>query len=348
MFGGPPVSLGLEAFPAVGTTEDRLHGNESNTCNETRKGLRWGMQQAAAEIVAHGFFSRAGFSKRVKVLGLSMDDGPLVEQLLSDFCRIRPPFDKMWLEGLGWACAVNHKDGLVGFLPFALRLGDDGSQMLVRGKARHIPYDDAGAPVESMFSAASMRWPADKWKETRGPHERIAVVGAGRFTAAQLARMSEADKDVLRRELLQEVELTEGSLEALIAKEKILSQEQRELYCFMAGILAVATLSFMHCKNIKLADEVTTRAERRRLQKIGLGPVYKVLNLHAMGRQQSAGGESGGSRLTRLHLVRGHFATWTDSAPLFGKYTGTWWVPAHGRGRAEIGTVAKAYAIDPA
>lgn len=37
-------------------------------------------------------------------------------------------------------------------------------------------------------------------------------------------------------------------------------------------------------------------------------------------------------RSKNAHIVRGHFATYTDDAPLFGKYTGTYWRPAHARG----------------
>ena len=46
--------------------------------------------------------------------------------------------------------------------------------------------------------------------------------------------------------------------------------------------------------------------------------------------------KSGKSRQKRdAHIVRGHFATYTDNNPLFGKYTGTYWRPSHARGIKE-------------
>ena len=43
----------------------------------------------------------------------------------------------------------------------------------------------------------------------------------------------------------------------------------------------------------------------------------------------------------RLHICRGHFATYSEDRPLLGKYAGRFWVPAHVRGRDLHGTVGK-------
>lgn len=40
-------------------------------------------------------------------------------------------------------------------------------------------------------------------------------------------------------------------------------------------------------------------------------------------------------RSKNAHIVRGNFATYTEDAPLLGKYTGTFWRPAHARGVAD-------------
>jgi len=45
-----------------------------------------------------------------------------------------------------------------------------------------------------------------------------------------------------------------------------------------------------------------------------------------------------------LHICRGHFRTY-DEKPLFGKVTGTFWVPAHIRGDVSIGKIKKDYEI---
>lgn len=46
-----------------------------------------------------------------------------------------------------------------------------------------------------------------------------------------------------------------------------------------------------------------------------------------------------------LHICRGHFATYGDDAPLFGKHVGTFWKRMHIRGVAKEGMVAKDYKI---
>lgn len=46
-----------------------------------------------------------------------------------------------------------------------------------------------------------------------------------------------------------------------------------------------------------------------------------------------------------FHLVRGHFKTYTEDRPLFGKLTGTfWWQPA-ARGTTDFGVIDKDYSI---
>lgn len=55
----------------------------------------------------------------------------------------------------------------------------------------------------------------------------------------------------------------------------------------------------------------------------------------------------GGHRDIAEHLVRGHFKTFTPENPMFGKYTGTYWVPFHMRGKREHGVVDKDYEVKP-
>lgn len=48
-----------------------------------------------------------------------------------------------------------------------------------------------------------------------------------------------------------------------------------------------------------------------------------------------------------LHMMRGHFKTYTPEAPLFGKRVGTWWWQPGLRGNVEKGIVLKDYAVEP-
>jgi hypothetical protein len=46
-----------------------------------------------------------------------------------------------------------------------------------------------------------------------------------------------------------------------------------------------------------------------------------------------------------LHICRGHFKTFTEDAPLFGKRVGTYWWASQVRGKAEEGVVEKDYRV---
>jgi len=108
-------------------------------------------------------------------------------------------------------------------------------------------------------------------------------------------------------------------------------------------------ISFLHCRNVAVRDEPVSlsRPERRRLERAGIEPVrFKTLDIAPM-RQVLA--DEGGSQSVgiqrALHICRGHFATYSQDKPLFGKHTGTFWVPAHVRGSVKHGVVAKDYRV---
>lgn len=44
-------------------------------------------------------------------------------------------------------------------------------------------------------------------------------------------------------------------------------------------------------------------------------------------------------------FCRGHFSTYTEDRPLFGKVSGTFWVPSHVRGSAKQGVVVSDYNV---
>ncbi len=60
--------------------------------------------------------------------------------------------------------------------------------------------------------------------------------------------------------------------------------------------------------------------------------------------RREGGSETNGLKKA-LHICRGHFATYSPEHPLFGKFTGTFWKPAHVRGSQEHGIVVKDYVI---
>jgi hypothetical protein len=128
---------------------------------------------------------------------------------------------------------------------------------------------------------------------------------------------------------------------------------QMENYPFtptpFAGIISAA-LAMFNVRNIGLRPIPMPRTLRRQAMRDGLrGPqVYHTLILHPFA---AVAAEPGRPRMQTgdmpLHLVRGHFAHYTEARKLFGKYAGTFWVPEHEAGNASIAVVRKTYVINP-
>lgn len=119
------------------------------------------------------------------------------------------------------------------------------------------------------------------------------------------------------------------------------------------GVFLHYTLFFsglIQCKNVRLVDTEPTlnRQQRRNRDRRGIPTVtYKTIQIDPnrttdVGRPHT----STSGDLLPLHIVRGNFATYTEERPLFGRYVGTFWRPAHIRGNAERGVVQHAYTVD--
>lgn len=116
----------------------------------------------------------------------------------------------------------------------------------------------------------------------------------------------------------------------------------------MGGINpAILAIAFMHCKNVTTRDHVPTRQERRADERAGLPLLrYRTIEIDPMKEVLRAEGRVDTVGLSRaLHICRGHFAEYTEDAPLFGKHTGLFWRPQHVRGTLERGRVVKDYRL---
>ena len=124
-----------------------------------------------------------------------------------------------------------------------------------------------------------------------------------------------------------------------------LEWSQMFLTYFGAALFAV---SLMHCKNVTLhAVDPPDRLSRKHERKHG-HPLtrYHVLQIAPMRRILDTEGEAQTKGLAHaFHICRGHFKTFTDEAPLFGRHVGTYWWPAYVRGNAEEGVVEKDYRV---
>lgn len=111
-----------------------------------------------------------------------------------------------------------------------------------------------------------------------------------------------------------------------------------------------ATCAFMHCRNVEIIDEPLTRQQSRfkkRQKKKGRDVTYfNILDLYPFRRQIVKDGDSISTGVKRaMHMVRGHFATYTEEAPLFGHTVGSVWKPAHARGHQSEGKIVSDYEI---
>lgn len=107
-------------------------------------------------------------------------------------------------------------------------------------------------------------------------------------------------------------------------------------------------ISLLHCRNVEVRDRPVSRQQRRMAERTGKPAItYKELVIDAFRKQvRYESGQSGDNQIKRaLHICRGHFATYGEHNPLFGRLTGTFWRPMHVRGNKDAGEVHKTYKV---
>jgi hypothetical protein len=121
---------------------------------------------------------------------------------------------------------------------------------------------------------------------------------------------------------------------------------------WMGWLISLKSCALLNCRNIVTDDHPPDATMQRARTRRGKPPfvTYKTLRVIAPSSVRASGGHAPGRQPPQgqlpLHLVRGHFATYTDDAPLFGKYAGRFWIHAHARGNVTVGTVLKDYKVE--
>jgi hypothetical protein len=108
------------------------------------------------------------------------------------------------------------------------------------------------------------------------------------------------------------------------------------------------SLLFIHARNVSLSENVPPpKASKRHYKRHGVPLItYKTLEIEPLKAALRTEGDSKRMGLQRaLHICRGHWASYSQDAPLFGKYSGTFWKPQHVRGASEHGEVIKDYTL---
>lgn len=116
---------------------------------------------------------------------------------------------------------------------------------------------------------------------------------------------------------------------------------------------ALKAISALHQNTV--VEHVTPTRQRRRHHKRKHGrdladyyllKVRKVRSVRATQNIDQVGQPVHSSRRRREHIVRGHFRYYSPEAPLFGRYSGMVWIPAHTRGESTLGQIRKDYLIE--
>ena len=116
--------------------------------------------------------------------------------------------------------------------------------------------------------------------------------------------------------------------------------------------LAVFAINLMNCKNIKYIpvdpNEALSRQVKRQMKRRNEEPylTYEILEIQPIKpRTVKLTDEPNEKTDMRLHTVRGHFKTFTEDRPLFGKLTGTYWWGDCVKGNPELGAIDKDYRL---
>lgn len=163
------------------------------------------------------------------------------------------------------------------------------------------------------------------------------------LNATDLAAAIQSERANLAREM-----------ERLVAERDAASERLREVHAMGATITVglclnrvLAAHAFLACKNVSTETVVPPRKMSQKHARRHGKPLvrYKVLKIAAMGRPRSGSSGSGDAEDRSLHIVRGHFKTFTDDKPLFGSRTGTYWWSQALRGNKDVGVVVKDYEL---
>lgn len=236
---------------------------------------------------------------------------------------------------------------------------------------------DCGALVESTESLLSLRlFVANKLGPDELMKATVSLLSTGQV-AATFVTHDPWNKGlvILRREASEQaLALLGETLEGFYKSEgtkweersrKLLIdtvhtyQSQQEIYTSPEDVLrdhemntglSVVLWGFAlcHAKNISAPLTDLPRAARRSADKEGVpsevpARQFRILQIGPVGAPRSSLNTLGREEVSALHLVRGHFVRYSDTAPLFGKYAGTFWRSPHMRGDAAHGSISKIY-----
>jgi len=116
---------------------------------------------------------------------------------------------------------------------------------------------------------------------------------------------------------------------------------------YYALCYSLIAFGLAHRGNVSLQEHCPRQPKRKSTRNHRYSPVrYYTLDIGTIGRRlREKGGLEVNGLAKAMHLCRGHFATYSPERPLFGRTSGTFWIPAHVRGGDDSRCVVKDYSV---
>lgn len=256
---------------------------------------------------------------------------PPAYQLSSDGCP-----DRLGL--LFWQEAPTEE----GISQLSVTVWSERSKKVLPEYVWRLAFDSTGYPMLLETRDLGL---VDSWcpftPAARDRGERIKIPDG--LTEEQ-ARAMLAELETERAELTERIEQMDREIEEDNERlAEVLAKYLRHFVLFPA----LMAHSLLACKNVD-TDSHTPPAKlsRKHERKRGVPLVtYKTLRIQPMGARSDHEGEVSFDGGKALHIVRGHFKTFTPERPLFGRVVGTYWWSSAVRGKPERGVVVKDYEI---
>jgi len=234
--------------------------------------------------------------------------------------RIPPPFPVFWLEwSVAWGDAF-------GCLSVSDRIEGEEVRKL-NGLGISIPAEEEDAPIYKT-TVLPVR------QSERKRHIDVGFWLMIYYTTLQGDQLGGAERKghhlLLHKSKLM-ARMNESHCECAV----------KDFIWYYAAILWLLTV-----RNITLVDgEPSSSKHSRHMAKALKRPrfAYKTVAVSTNIRKSNNGSTVGLTRELPLHTVMGHFATYTEEKPLFGKYSGTFYIPGHLRGKKAEGEIEKLY-----
>lgn len=213
--------------------------------------------------------------------------------------------------------------------------------LTVDAKGGTVAFSDL-PPVALPFPEWWMEWNANEDRFGRGIPRKFGVYGYGSSTGDILLKLFGFDMAGLAA-----AHMGDGLL--LLRADGTSDGIRHDGPFADAFAAAFFSLALLSCKNVGRTRSGLPRHIRRHAAPFSRSASHEHYVLDIPGSREfgeSVEGVGSGQR-KRLHIVRGHFANYTEDAPLFGKHVGRFYHPPHVRGDTDKGVITKDYRITP-